>query len=782
MLSHNNSKITADRKSLATAQADTSLILVVDDDPDMRFLLAQNMQKMGFRVVEAEDGQEAINIYQNLRPDVVLLDGLMPVLDGFETCARIQSLPGGSTTPILMITALNDNSSVEQAFKTGATDFITKPIHWAVLRQRVNRLLRTRRAEEALRLSDRAIMSITDGIVITDPRQLSNPIIYINAAFEQLTGYQADEILGHNWSILHGPETDPLRIEEINLAVTQENQCQVSLILYRKDSTPWWCEFSVFPVREDTSGAISHFVQVLHDVSGRKQAEEALRESERKYRTVVDNLREVIFQTDLAGNWVFLNPAWTEITGFTLEETLGSNFLNYVHPADRQRNAEMFQPLFDREKDFTHHEVRYLTRNSGSRWVEVYAQLLVDSDDNVLGVSGTLNDITERKLAEDALQSANLQLQKRVEELNRRTSEIRLLSEMGGLFQVCQNAEEAYKLVGHMMQKLFPETSGGLHIIRPTHRLVETVATWNSQGNEAQRMLFDKDDCWALRRGQLHWVEGGQSALVCRHMNEHVLPAWYLCVPMMAQGEALGVLNLYSNTPLPEGDSLHLGQNRQELAQTVGEQIALALSNLKLQETLRQQSIRDPLTALFNRRYLEEVLDKELRRATRNQRALAIIMLDIDHFKHYNDVFGHDAGDTVLRELAGFLQSSIRNEDIACRYGGEEFVLVLPEIQLDLVEQRAEQLRRSVKQLKLQHRGQPLGALSISLGVATTPTHGVTAENLLKAADTALYEAKQTGRDKVVTAHGQDSITNNFPNGSSNGASNGTTNGASNGA
>ena len=215
----------------------------------------------------------------------------------------------------------------------------------------------------------------------------------------------------------------------------------------------------------------------------------------------------------------------------------------------------------------------------------------------------------------------------------------------------------------------------------------------------------------------------------------------------MAQGKAMGVLYL----SLQElGGSI---KSKQHLAVTVADHIALALANLKLRETLQNQSIRDPLTGLFNRRYLEESLERELHRCDRAQQSLGIIMLDVDHFKSFNDTFGHSAGDAVLRELGQFLQSHIRKSDIACRYGGEELTLILPEASVEIVLERAQAIREGVKRLAVQHRRQLLGTISLSLGVAMFPEHGVTAEGVLRAADCALYRAKQSGRDQVIVSN-----------------------------
>lgn len=173
---------------------------------------------------------------------------------------------------------------------------------------------------------------------------------------------------------------------------------------------------------------------------------------------------------------------------------------------------------------------------------------------------------------------------------------------------------------------------------------------------------------------------------------------------------------------------------------------------VRLTETLRQQSIRDPLTGLFNRRFMEEALLRELLRAERLEQSLSVIMLDIDHFKRFNDTFGHDAGDLVLRQVGAFLHAHIRGADIACRYGGEEFILVLPGASLAAAQARADQLRLVTRDLVLQYEGQSLGTFSFSIGVAGYPEHGRIYSALLRAADEALYRAKRAGRDRVVVA------------------------------
>jgi diguanylate cyclase (GGDEF)-like protein len=167
-----------------------------------------------------------------------------------------------------------------------------------------------------------------------------------------------------------------------------------------------------------------------------------------------------------------------------------------------------------------------------------------------------------------------------------------------------------------------------------------------------------------------------------------------------------------------------------------------------LQSQLREQAIRDALTNLFNRRYLDETLERELARARREEYPLCIVMMDIDHFKDVNDAYGHEAGDTVLKKLSELVTTQSRQGDFVCRYGGEEFVLVMPNISIDVAKERANSLLRSISTLFV-----PFGRINlnitVSMGISWFPAHGETKKDLLRAADKALYDAKHAGRNRV---------------------------------
>jgi diguanylate cyclase (GGDEF)-like protein len=229
------------------------------------------------------------------------------------------------------------------------------------------------------------------------------------------------------------------------------------------------------------------------------------------------------------------------------------------------------------------------------------------------------------------------------------------------------------------------------------------------------------------------------------------LPGRYLCVALVAQGDTLGIYHLqFTNGASSQVWDDGFRASQQSLASTVAGQIGLALANLRLRETLRDQSIRDPLTGLYNRRFMQESLDRELQRAKRKKRPLAIIFLDLDHFKRFNDVFGHDAGDMVLRSLADVFRQHFRADDVICRYGGEEFAVILPESSAKDAGERANELRAVVKKVSLRHKGKILDRVTLSIGVSAFPENGSAPEDLLKVADDCLYQAKAKGRDRVA--------------------------------
>jgi diguanylate cyclase (GGDEF)-like protein len=369
-----------------------------------------------------------------------------------------------------------------------------------------------------------------------------------------------------------------------------------------------------------------------------------------------------------------------------------------------------------------------------------------------VAVSRALREESLRREAlhvKEELAKANDALAAQVSELNRLSGEASLIREIGDLLQTCITTAEACQVISQAMEKLFPGESGALCMLNASRNLLEAMAVWGDfQPGEG---VFAPEDCWALRRGQVQAWEGAQAGLLCKHLGSS--PArGSLCAPVVAHGETVGVLHLRR---APGGLAAETTQPvalaRQSRAANFSACVALALANLKLRESLRWQSIRDSLSSLFNRRYMEESFDREIRRTVRNQRPLSVLLIDIDHFKNFNDSFGHDAGDTLLAALGVFLRSHTRVEDIACRYGGEEFAIILPDAPHEFAHKRAEQLCEEVKNLHIQYRGLDLEKITLSIGVSSYAKDGESPSNLIRIADAALYRAKSEGRNRAVS-------------------------------
>ncbi|MEW6492784.1 MAG: sensor domain-containing diguanylate cyclase [Cyanobacteriota bacterium] len=323
------------------------------------------------------------------------------------------------------------------------------------------------------------------------------------------------------------------------------------------------------------------------------------------------------------------------------------------------------------------------------------------------------------------------------------TVEINFLEQLIDLLQSCCSVEEVDAALKPLMQQLFPNEVGAIYVMSSSKNLVEAIATWGPLPLTSDP-IFTPTECLALRREQAHMVEDIHHGLLCQHIRSDSSGVETLCVPMMAHGETLGIFYV---------GSLHRGGIApiKPLAVSVAKYISLALANLKLRDTLNHLRLRDPLTTLYNRRYLEQSLEREIQRSGRQKLPVGVILLHIDRFEHFHDQLGYAASDCLLREIGMFLSRQIRASDMACRYRGKEFLLVLPEASLETTQQQAETLRQNIKQLNIEYNHQTFGAITISCGVASFSEHGLTSKAVLRAADAAMKLAQEQGCDRIVT-------------------------------
>jgi len=477
-----------------------------------------------------------------------------------------------------------------------------------------------------------------------------------------------------------------------------------------------------------------------------KRAREKLRTSEIRYRRLFETAQDGVLILDaVTGRITDVNPFVVELLGYSRGELLGKELWEIGLLKNAKASRTAFRQL--KTKGYIRYENLPLeTREGERREVEFVSNVYAEDGHQIIQCN--IRDITAHKNAESILRKVNDELRGLVAELQRRDSEMQLLNRIHALLQSCTTQEEAHKVIALAAGELFAGQNGCLAILHPRDQHLETVARW---GDEAPvEPIFAVEDCWALRQGQLHEVIDLKAGLVCRHFA-HQPQTGYLCVPLTVQGETLGMLCLIGAAAKGKHQV-----NQQQLAMMVGEAIKLSLSNLKLREELRGQAIRDPLTGLFNRRYLEATLAHEVYRAQRRNAPLCVAMLDLDRFKRVNDTFGHEAGDSLLREFGQVLREKLRKSDISCRYGGDEFVLVLPDSSLADTQQRVEQICGLVKTLQVRHGGPLLSTLAASAGVAQAGVHGSNPSELLRAADEALYAAKRTGRNCVVVYQAKD--------------------------
>lgn len=330
--------------------------------------------------------------------------------------------------------------------------------------------------------------------------------------------------------------------------------------------------------------------------------------------------------------------------------------------------------------------------------------------------------------------------------LEQRKRQSVLLDRLARGLQGCQTSDESFAVAEGYIARMLPHTAGALSLYRASRDQLTTVFAWpENTAAQARHQVFEPGECRALRSGYTYHFSRLDGDPACRHFPASSAPEG-LCIPMMDRGEMIGVLSVI---PL---DGLELAEESRHVAAVLAETLSLNVGNLRLRESLRDQSIRDPLTGLYNRRFLDENLSREMSRSRRTGNPLSIVVLDIDHFKRFNDSLGHDAGDAVLVGLGRLLTEQARDMDLPCRLGGEEFLVVLPRASAEQALLAAERLRQAVSAMQVEYRSEPLHGVTVSLGVASYPDHADGPESLIRAADQALYRAKHAGRNRVEHA------------------------------
>ncbi len=488
------------------------------------------------------------------------------------------------------------------------------------------------------------------------------------------------------------------------------------------------------------------------EVAERKQAEERLRESEDLFRSMVESLGEGVAIVDGRESFIFTNEAAQRIFASEGQPLAGRSLREFTTPEQFALIQE--QTKERREGKRGSYELRITLPDGREKTLLVTATPRFDDQKQFTSSLAVLTDITEMKRSEEALRKIKNQLEETIKQLEKRNEEANLFIQMGGAFQMAQNESEIISIGINYARRLFNQESGILYLQGHTGRPLEAKGSWGER--EFKVKDFFPEECWALRKSEMHFVGDPSLDILCPHLSqEEKFLGPTLCVPLVSFGESLGVMVMtccQEIERLSKEEVESYRKVRQSLALQFSQRLATAIFTIRLRESLKEQSIRDPLTGLYNRRFLEETLTRELYRAQRTDGVVAVMMLDLDYFKQFNDRYGHDAGDAVLEAVARVLQKSVRREDIVCRFGGEEFTIIMPGNTEEVARARAELILDRVRHLEIPHGSHVFRQLTISIGLAIFPRDGDSADTLIQAADQALLEAKRRGRDRLVMA------------------------------
>ncbi len=563
---------------------------------------------------------------------------------------------------------------------------------------------------------------------------------FVDDKVESVTGYKKEDFASGRltWPDIIVPEDRPVSKKIFIQALKGNGAYRREYRIRRQNGDLLWlAERSQIVL--DEKGRIDFISGVVIDISLQKEMERSLKESERFWKSILEAVGVGVVVINKENNRITeVNPRAAAMIGQQREAIIGQTRETYFLCAVSPNKSDTAGSYGSEGK----------LRCADGTLMPIWKTAAPIKIGDTAYVLVSFVDLTEQRRAELALLEANKELQAAVAKVEQTNREISLIGKMVELLQICETPEEAFPIIGQFAGELFPDLGGGLFLLNSSNNLLALTSHWGSlQAGEA---VFTPGDCWGLRQGRPYACGASPGSVIhprCRHIAKNVAGD-YFCMPLTAQNETLGLLYLEKTGEVENG----ITGSQQKLARTLAEHISLSLANLRLRETLRHQAIRDSLTGLFNRRYLMETLDREIARAQRRATGLGVIMLDVDHFKRFNDTYGHEAGDRLLAVLGRYLQGVIRAEDIACRYGGEEFTLILPEITEETLLERAEQIRAGAKELEVLHQGRLLGEITLSLGVSSFPQHGRDGETLLQAADAALYQAKRAGRNQVIMA------------------------------
>lgn len=613
-------------------------------------------------------------------------------------------------------------------------------------------------AEETLQSTEKRFRTLFNqaevGIIQTTK---TGQFVRANPRFLELTGYTEEQLKEQTFQDITHPDDLGHVVSQFRQLVTNElPELVVEQRYLRADGSIVWVHMSGSVVR-DLVGEVEYFMAVVANISDRIVTQNQLMGAESTLQSLFDSTPHMMGIIELLDNdWRYLSvnratSEWFHRSPIEVQNQLASAL---------GVSEEVRQTWLDRGWEsghrgspvqFTYADIWAPATGEGAaewetRWlaatiVPIPSRQGAHSHANPQ-FTYTLADITAERSQAAQLQQVQNQLLTVTQELTARRQEMTQLAELNEFLQASHAREDAFSAIAELVPPLFADCSGAVYVLRDTGNL-EAITHWGEHFNS--ELIFASTKSWAVRRGCTHWVDAEHPRLLSHHIQRTTEAIEALSIPMLAQGQLQGLL--YLTSPVPG----LISASKRDFAQAVAEQIGASLTNVIFSIAKPTDPLHDLLTGLFNRRYFEEALEREVHSAARQSRAFTIVLIDIDHFRSYNHTHGHEAGDAALKALGWFVQQTLQNHEIAARYGGEEIAVLLPDCPRDEVFQRVEHFLVGVRQLASDDYDRHFEPITVSMGIAFFPENGMTWKALIEGAEIALSRAKVEGRDRFCT-------------------------------
>lgn len=741
------------RALMSFAQLRTKLqkVLVAEPSPTAFKIIESMFRKYGYQTFHATNGKDALRMCKGTDPDILITSGLLQDMKGYELCARIVANPVAANIQMILLSSDDSPENIEKAFEAGVNHFLKKPITERELINiiyQIEREVSAKRSETILVVDDssgaRAIIKkelVGAGFqvylaengkkALKAAKRLKPDVITMDLDMPEMGGLEASRFLKED------PETIDIPIIIVSTITSPE--------IREEGFKAGASEYFFKPFK---TGRLADYIRMLLEARKIRKDETILvvEDSPTTQHILRYFFTKNGYQVHVASNGDDALKLLREtvpdliVTDCQMPVKDGFEFTRDLKGMEEFRHIPVVMLTAQRNRESV---LKGLTAGANDFITKPFdeAELFARVETHLLNKKLFDQVVEERDKSERMYNQQQETLR-----------EISIISRMGERLQACKRLDDTYDIVARTLSELFPAYAGCMAIYREAQRAYELATKWGSKvGSAGPEAIPEKCTASSLRRGMV--CENRDTSGVCSVLSSK--GGRVICLPLAEQDKPTGLIQLISGGQDVESSECVMAKSRRRLLDTAAEHIALSIANLKLQENLRNQSIRDPLTNLFNRRYLEESLEREIERARRKTTQLGLIMIDVDHFKAFNDDYGHLTGDQLLQELGALLADNVRISDIVCRYGGEEFTIILPEIQKKFMDTRAEEIRREVEQSLRLESDQQVRTVTISLGIATFPDNGKTAAKLIDAADAALYRAKRNGRNQVVSAASQ---------------------------